>query len=291
MSLEIITLNIDYIISCYRNGNSVKSIAKKYGVTHKVIRKRLTDNGISINSKFSNIVLPYQEIVKLYQKGKSVKALAKQFNVSRNVIYRYLSESNIPTRNRSESMYIRMAQTPLVERQRLVKKAHDAIRGRVVDIKEGVMRANAREKTLQYVGKWEADFVNELRKNNISVIPQKAIHIYNIDIFTPPSICMEIACFKTNPFFRKQFRTRCIYLLNSGFNIIIVWINKGPPDIASCTDYLISKIQSIQWNPAIRSQYWVIRGSGKFVARGSCDSNHLTFIEPSENPFCFNSSY
>lgn len=146
MSLKTITLDIDYIISCYRNGDSVKSIAKKYSVTDKVIRKRLFDNGISVNSKFNNIVLPYQEIVKLYQKGKSVKALAKQFNVSRNVIYRYLSESNIPTRNRSESMYIRMAQTPLVERQRLVKKAHDAVRGRVVSIPEGIIRANTRKK-------------------------------------------------------------------------------------------------------------------------------------------------
>jgi len=192
MSVKFTSFDINNIISLYRDGNSVKSIAKKYSVTDKVIRKRLTDNNISINTKFNNVILPSDKIVHLYQKGVSVKRLASDFNVSRNVIYRYLGESNIPLRNRSESMYVRMSNTPKSERKRLAKKAHDAVRGRKIGAKEGTKKAIIRENNLQYVGRYEKELSNELLNFGIQPIPQKAIHIYNVDLFTPPSICMEI---------------------------------------------------------------------------------------------------
>ena len=56
-------------------------------------------------------------IIREYLAGKSVKQLASDIGHSRQVIYRVLRNAGITPRNRSESMYTRMAQTSPEERQ------------------------------------------------------------------------------------------------------------------------------------------------------------------------------
>src|SRR5699024_7131513 len=95
------------------------------------------------------------DLISRYLSGESVKHLAESFGFSRQVVYRVLRNANIKPRNRSESMYVRMAQTPPEERKRLASAANEAKRGLANTPEMLHKRAEARKR---FIGIFENEF-------------------------------------------------------------------------------------------------------------------------------------
>lgn len=213
-------------------------------------------------------------LIGLYVGGMSAKALAKHFNVSRQVICLRLRENNIPIRNRSESMYVRMAQTSLEERKRLAKKAQEARRGSPDSAAALRKKAIAAEKYLYKAGEFEPECFEYLCDAGFDPIPQKAVNKYNIDIAVG-NVAVEIHVSTCNPLTKEYSRNKVIYLTNNGWNVIFVWISYRRNKILSrraCED-VVSFIKHSQANPSFVGQYRVIRGTGKFYSAGSLYGN------------------
>ena len=127
------------------------------------------------------------DLVQRYTDGISVKELAEHFSVCRQVISRILLESGQHLRNRSLAMYARMSRTPKQERNRLTEAAHDAVRGRKIDVRSLIKSARTKQNTLSKVGYGEfilRDWIRE--RSGVNMIPQYAIERYNIDLAAPP---------------------------------------------------------------------------------------------------------
>src|SRR5260370_26203735 len=115
----------------------------------------------------------------------------------------------------------------------------------------------------------------------IESTPQKAIGIYNCDLAVD-SIAVEIFGGGWHGYGRHKGRSlkRFNYLFNLGWNVVIVWIDgRRYPLSILAAQQIHSFTQLASSNPALRGQYWVIRGDGKLVASGSSDGNDRALIE------------
>lgn len=123
--------------------------------------------------------LDTNNIINEYLAGKSVLYLARQNHVCRQVIQRILTENDVAVRNRSESMYVRMAQTSAEDRKRLAHAANIAKRGMHNTPEMLRKRALARKR---YIGIFEQEFIDALSNAGINVTPQEPFLSYNLDL-------------------------------------------------------------------------------------------------------------
>jgi hypothetical protein len=215
------------------------------------------------------ISLDVDYLVSEYNANKSVKALAQQFGVSRDVIKQRLNSVGIKPRNRSESMFVRMAQTPLEERKRLAHAANVAKRGSHNTFEMLQKRALAHKR---FIGKHEQEFINAISNANIPVIPQEPFLSYNLDIGCG-NIAVEIHTQCANPLTANYIK-KLMKGVKSGKNMLYVWISPRHDFVADdCYKNVISIIQSVRSNPPVNTKYWVIRGTGELYACGSFDSD------------------
>lgn len=209
------------------------------------------------------------DLVRKYNSGRSVKSLAEEFGVSRGVIVHRLHSVGVTQRNRSESMFLRMSQTPTEERKRLAKAAQDARRrnGNSPEMLHKLAIAKKR-----FIGIFEAEFINAITSAGIDVIPQEPFLSYNLDIGCG-DIAVEIHTQIASPL-SSRYIQRLMQCVKAGKNMIYVWISPRRLVVSdACYKNVISLIQSIRMNPPTRSKYWVIRGTGELYATGSFDSD------------------
>ena len=208
-------------------------------------------------------------LVKEYLSGKSIKQLASDYGFSRQVVYRVLRQNNIHIRGRSESMYVRMAQTPPEERKRLASAAHEAKRGRANSPEMLHKRAQAGKR---FIGKFEKEFCDALSSAGIPVIPQEPFLSYNFDIGCG-DIAVEIHTKTASPL-STSFIKKLMDCVKAGKSMLYVWINPQHVVLTEdCYKNVISIVQEFRRNPPARSKYWVIRGTGELYASGSFNSD------------------
>ena len=208
------------------------------------------------------------DLVRRYLAGESVKKLAESFGFSRQVVYRVLRHANITPRNRSESMYMRMAQTPPEERKRLALAANETKRGLANTPEMLHKRALAHKR----FGMFEQEFIDALTAAGIPVIPQEPFLSYNLDIGCG-NVAVEIHTQCASPF-GKHFIKRLVQCVNAGKNMVYVWIDPRNVNLLpECYDKVVSIVKECRTNPPIRSQYWVVRGTGELYATGSFDDD------------------
>ena len=206
-------------------------------------------------------------IIREYLAGKSVKQLASDIGHSRQVIYRVLRNAGITPRNRSESMYTRMAQTSPEERQRLASNAYEAKRGYINSPETRHKMALAKNKR---TGIFEAEFISRLRDAGIDVVPQEPFLAYNLDIGCGP-VAVEIHTQTGSPLTGKHIH-KLMDCLHAGKNMVYVWIEPRRIKFSdSCYENVVSLVKRIRSNPPARCQYWVIRGTGELYASGCFD--------------------
>lgn len=209
--------------------------------------------------------LDTNNIINEYLAGKSVLYLARQNHVCRQVIQRILTENNITIRNRSQSMYVRMAHTPTDERKRLAHAANVAKRGSRNTPEMLHKRALAHQRR---IGIFEQEFIDALSNAGINVTPQEPFLSYNLDLGCG-NIAVEIHTHTASPL-SANYVKKLMNCVNSGKSMIYVWISPRHLIVdTACYNKVISLIQEFSFNPSSIGQYWVIRGTGEIYAHGT----------------------
>ena len=205
------------------------------------------------------------DIINKYTAGHSIKKLASDNGFSRQVIYRVLRENNIPIRNLSESMYVRMANTPPEERQRLASAAHEAKRGYVNSPETRHKMALAKNKR---VGIFEDGFIKALTNAGIDTTPQQPFLAYNLDIGCG-NVAVEIEVGHGVLIHTPKIRKRLVECLEAGMNMIYVSIpSRGSVIHGACYEQIISLVKLCRRYPPKTCQYWMIRSTGEVYATG-----------------------
>lgn len=210
------------------------------------------------------------DVVKKYLAGQSAKSLAAEFGFSRQVVYRVLDCAGITPRNRSESMYLRMAQATPEERQALSQNAHDAKRG-VSNSNEALHKRALAGK--RFIGVFEQEFIDAFNKAGIPTFPQQPFLSYNFDIGCG-NIAVEIHTIGGNPMHRPELIRRTMRCLEAGMNILYVALPatlSAVPDV--CYSEAIRIVNESRLNPPSPCKYWVIGRAGKIYAEGCFDGN------------------
>ena len=264
--LEVINITMkytnDFILNCVelnRSGKTIAELTKMFVIKGETLTKRFRKLGYSvIDHRIRQ--LPQDELIQLYTNGMSVKQLAEKFGVDRGCITRNLIKQGIKPRNRSESMFNRMAFTSEEERKRLVQRANEAVRNRPAKRerlqKGSVTRSINRTKNLVGFGE---DLLNSaLIDLGFSVVSQYSFDIYSVDLLVNGNIAVEIVLGKGNPFLAKKNRIKTIELLNSGFGVIWVTATSKESFIANFSD-VVTYIKAACLNPSFIGQYRVVR--------------------------------
>ena len=157
-------------------------------------------------------------LISRYIAGESVKHLAESFGFSRQVVYRVLRNANIKPRNRSESTYVRMAQTSPEERKRLASAANEAKRGLANTPEMLHKRAEAHKR---FIGIFEDEFIQALSGAGIPVIPQQPFLSYNFYIGCG-NIAGAIASQVGIPTHKPRTTQRFVERLHAGMTILFV---------------------------------------------------------------------
>lgn len=272
------TINIndfDTIYNLNANGMSIGQIAKKFSTNEVYIIRLFERMGVkykTFSPKPPNYIdIDIKEVEKLYLAGYSVLKMSKYFGVSRGVITKRINELGYKTRTGSEANIIRFKNSTLEERKAITKKANISLRGKKQTQDRKITRAIKRENTAKklfekypFIGAGEVEIFQCLRDNKFSPTLQKAIHIYNIDIFISPNICIEVSStphpLKSQCITKRganSFIEKVKYLTNNGF--IVCEINfRDINALLANRDNLITFFQGLSITPTIMGKHFMI---------------------------------
>lgn len=280
-------------IECYRAGASLAKLAKQYRAAAETVRWWLIEAGEPIRDRVESSRsamrtlrrrLPLEDsLVRLYHQGVSIKRLGELNGIDRSAITRRLRDAGVPIRGRSESMYIRMAQTTAKDRQWLTAAANAVQRGVPKTWDDLCTKAIGRQQRLSHVAPAEQMLAKWLRQRGAPITPQLAIGPYNVDIgIHEPPIAVEIfgGGFHGSGKHAIRMHKRTKYLLNQGWTLIIVWVDgRADPLTEAVADYVVALAQQPSSDPSIRSRYRVIGGNAQPATVRSTHFNDDAFIE------------
>jgi very-short-patch-repair endonuclease len=222
------------------------------------------------------------DLLDLYQSGISIKELSERFNIARTGITRRLKSTGIKLRNRSDAMYLRMSHTSSEERCRLSAAAHAAVRGKRRSEEELIKRANTKGGDLRFSSRVELAAIDMLREQGFEIYPQKAIGKYNVDIaITEPPIAVEIfgGSWHSTGRHATRFNERIEYILNAGWNIVIVWVLRDYPLEVGAINYIVAIAEKLRSTEPVRGEKHVIRGDGNITTAGCNNLKYRPIIE------------
>lgn len=284
MSLESIPLNMDDLVRRYVEGESKHALAEAFGISRYAVDVELGRAGVTIRTtgqaNAGRMLRPVdvEALAERYLAGESEKALAEAFGVDRGVVRRRLLGAGIQPRGRSEAMYVRMANTTAEERARLSEAAHVAVRGTKHSAERLIERAKRLEgRITANVSQGEINLAADLRAAGLPIVHQKAVGPYNVDLATG-SVAVEVlggGWHRT-----KRHGERLRYLMDSGWDVLYVWVSSKTPLGPGAAQYVVSHVEFRNRNPTMPRCYRVIRGSGQFVAEGSADKNDVPDVIP-----------
>jgi transposase/very-short-patch-repair endonuclease len=272
------------IIQKYQAGATLESLAQELGVTDGTISKRLKKWGCSIRSGL-RLELDNLKIIDLFNQGVGTDGIAKEIGCSDTAIRTRLKKLGLGPRNRSEQQQARMDRASPEEKLRLLSAAHAAATGRSHTWEERCKRAKTHESSLDRMSDTERQLANLFRERGIEVEHQTAIGAYNCDLTCAP-VAVEIwgGGWHWYGEHRRIFEERSRYIMDCGWNLLIVPITKYFPLTPAVADYLVFKIEEFRANPPPICEYWVIWGAGEFTTGGCADDKDFSIGKPICNP-------
>jgi DNA invertase Pin-like site-specific DNA recombinase len=113
--MEPYDLPTDEIIRAYRDGASLRTIGRLYGVSFIPIRKRLLAEGVALRAnhgtrqkRVAAIAAEHGEAIEhAYREGTSAKALARQYGIHAHTLRRILTDRGVPLRDAAEARRLR----------------------------------------------------------------------------------------------------------------------------------------------------------------------------------------
>ena len=89
--------DIDSIIQCYLEPNSIREVSKRFKLDRKIITRVLKDSNIHVFSSVCRFTdSQINNIIADYNKPTSIKDVAKKYNCSQSMIYNILVRNNVP---------------------------------------------------------------------------------------------------------------------------------------------------------------------------------------------------
>ncbi len=217
------------------------------------------------------------DLIREYLSGKTAVEVASIFGTTRARVRRILESHSIPVRGRGDTNRILMARRTPEENSRNTAAAHAAARGRKVSIEERSKTAKTLERRHYNVGCWEHSLAEMLSARGIVTVPQKAIGPYNCDLAAYP-VAVEVFGGNFHFFGHHYARLpkRVRYLLDAGWDVLMVLTYPRYPITDACADDLAAYVDAARRNPTKRREYWVILGTGDPIAGGSGNDNQLS---------------
>lgn len=256
-----------------REGESLTSAAQIVHADRHALSQRLrargvqTDRRIGRSSSRRRDDVPVTELVKRYEAGESEKSLSDAYGIARSGVRRRLLEAGVTPRGQSEAEKAKWSRMKGNERSQQVEAAHEARRGGTNHPEHPKRVAKGRQKRLSAVGELEVLFGAWLKKRGLYTVPQLAVMSYNIDLAASP-VAVEVHIHNTNPLKLPSLRKRTKRLMQSGWHVIYVWVNRETKLLEEkAADEVVLFYQSVE-PKASRGRYKVIRGDAETVAEG-----------------------
>jgi len=279
MARKLKLADLDNLISRYQAGESVQKLISEWSISLTTFYRLLNRHNIP---RCQLIRATPPNLIARYLAGESELALSKSTGLTRTVIRKRLLDNGIIPRNGSQANIIRMGRLSDSERQQLSAAAHTAIKGSCRPIAELEARAITRQNNLSTQSPTERKFIKLLRKRGFEATPQKACGKYNIDIaLESEGIAVEIYGGSWHANGRAAFRDkeRIPYLLNTGWHLIIIWVdNTRYPLTIKAVNYIITLSKRLCLNKPLWREYHMIRGDGHPMTIPSFQFKGETFI-------------
>ena len=103
---KLAQVQVDELLSLYQAGESLPSLAARYGIHRGTVKDHLRRSGVAIRpgnqAKLSDA--DKDELATLYENGLSIHKLALQFGVTDNPVHNALKERGVMMRGPHESV-------------------------------------------------------------------------------------------------------------------------------------------------------------------------------------------
>lgn len=182
------------------------------------------------------VSLPVEQIVTAYLAGESESSLAKRYGTSRTVIRHRLAHAGIERRGRTAANRLMMATRSPEENRRNAEAAHAAARGGVQPLHRLEQRAIVREQLgwdAGNIGRGEIVVARYLEGLGFSIVPQRAVGIYNVDLAVNESVAIEVygGGWHLTGRHAQRHPVRRDFLLGAGWSLLVVWAAKEPSPV------------------------------------------------------------
>lgn len=256
----------------YESGQTLSQIARAFRIRSTQVRALVVAAGGTIRPVGGGVgygmkPVDTAEIVARYESGESARSIGRDLGCAQGTVYKRLTEAGVPIRSVAETM----------------DRAHAAVRGINRTESELIERARAIEAAPGNVSRYEIDLRTMLADRGIVTIPQRAVHVYNVDLAAEP-VAVEV--FGGNWHFGKDHRQRFRDLADRGWLPLVVWIDPHPKHCGlhvGAADQVVALVESARLNPPARGQYWMVRGTGDLVAAGNVYDDAFALVRPTED--------
>jgi hypothetical protein len=192
-----------------------------------------------------------EKVVALYESGVGALGIARRYGVDANTIRKFLKANGVPLR-----------------------KHRDAINASPLFREAATIAAVKRtEPGVLPVGRGEKELIAMLTERGLELIPQAAIHRYNIDIFAEP-VAIEVLGGFNLPWSIPTFSRKVEQLTDRGLNVYGIMLGRCPMTVNVAND-IIAYLEQVRADPSRRGEYRMVRGCGKFLAAGRGDFHQL----------------
>ena len=283
MSRKIDLPNIDDIINRYRSGETVDNMASELGVSRNTIYRAISRSGMTYPSgRFARVRPGINEILALYNSGIGASGVASRLGTGRTYIIRTLEQNGIELRNHREQQIERIKYSTKEQRLAWSHASHIAATGRKKTEKEIEQAAKTRfERGVCSSSRYEDELAFLFLERGISFVQQFPVGRYNCD-FVIQSVAVEVfgGSWHRHGRHLARFENRTKKLFESGFDVILVFVNKRNPIDSTIADKIISEIEILSADKSSVRKYRVIWGSADLLSGGSSNDEHISMVFP-----------
>lgn len=170
-----------------------------------------------------------RQILYYYQRGVASYLIAKKLGISNTKVRTLLAKKGIKVRGHNITNKVSAQRRTPAENKAITQKATEANIGSTHTNLHRVRLAAARQKNPTIDPVYEAPLVEECKKRNILVIPQKSFYKYNVDLYIPEkNVVIEIfgGNFHNKPYAVELFQNKLEYLSSKNVPVVVVWADK-----------------------------------------------------------------
>jgi len=170
-----------------------------------------------------------KQIIYYYQRNVASYLIAKKLRLSNTYVRKVLVDNGVRLRGHNITNKVSALKRTPEENKKITEKASKANLGSTHTLLHRSKLANTREKNPTIDPAYEQPLVDLCRKLGIAVIPQKAFHKFNVDLYLPKeNVVIEIfgGGFHNKKDAVDLFNNKIQYLSKKQIPVVIVWADK-----------------------------------------------------------------